>query len=134
MSYFQATLFFKPEHFKTAIPVSITALLVKFTLNHSIASKLPQSSDIKFIDFWILFGLLLHFTIIFLLVLIEHLPDHPNEITFLGSEDHKTSSIKKKTPKKLAQKFARKVLPLIEIAFISLYFFIGFIIYCLDIS
>ena len=43
-------IYFKREHFKTAIPVSITTMLVMYTLNNSIAANLPQSSDIKFID------------------------------------------------------------------------------------
>ena len=53
-------------------------MLVMYTLNNSISSKLPQTSDIKFIDIWIIFGLLLHFVIIILLILIEHLPDETN--------------------------------------------------------
>ena len=71
---FQATLYFKREHFKTSIPVAITAKLVMYTLNNSVSSNLPQTSMIKFVDIWICYGLFLHFVILLLLILIEHLP------------------------------------------------------------
>ena len=78
----QATLYFSKEHFKTSIPVSITAMLVMYTLNNSVASKLPQTSTIKLIDIWIIYGLFIHFLIIILLVLIEHTPG-PNNLVFV---------------------------------------------------
>ena len=63
---FQATLCFKREHFKISIPVAITAMLVMYTLNNSVSSKLPQTSMIKFVDIWICYGLFLHFVILLL--------------------------------------------------------------------
>ena len=71
------TLFFKKEHFKTAIPLAITSMLVMYTLKGSVTSKLPATSYIKFVDIWLLYGLLVPFFILLLLVLIEHLPEKP---------------------------------------------------------
>ena len=68
------TLYFKKEHFKTAIPLAITSMLVMYTLKGSITSKLPATSYIKFVDIWLLYGLLIPFFILLLLGLIEHLP------------------------------------------------------------
>ena len=51
-------------------------MLVMYTLNQTVSSKLPQTSMIKFIDVWIIYGLFLHFVILVLLILIEHLYPH----------------------------------------------------------
>ena len=117
------TLYFKSEHFKTSIPVAITAMLVMYTLNNSISSKLPQTSSIKFIDIWIIYGLFLLFLIIVLLVSIEHLPQD-NKILFVDKEKKNTKSLQL-TVKIFAQYF----LPVFELAFIVLYFISACCIY-----
>lgn len=73
------TLFFKKTHFKTAIPLAITSMLVMYTLKGTITSKLPATSYIKFVDIWLLYGLLVPFFILLLLALIEHLPEESKE-------------------------------------------------------
>ena len=125
---FQATLFFSKEHFKTSIPVSITAMLVMYTLNNSIASKLPQTSTIKFIDIWIIYGLFLHFIIIILLVLIEHLPEK-NNLVFV--ENSKTAEMQRQniSAKDATKLFAQKILPIFEIVFLIIYSLCACIIY-----
>ena len=125
-SLLQATLFFSKEHFKTSIPVSITAMLVMYTLNNSVASKLPITSTIKFIDIWIIYGLFLHFLIIILLVLIEHLPQG-NNVVFV--ENSKNAEIQSFRAKDAAKLFAQKVLPILEIVFIICYSVCALIIY-----
>ena len=50
-------------------------MLVMYTLNQSVSSKLPPTSYIKLIDIWLLFGLGQPFIMIIILVLIEHLPN-----------------------------------------------------------
>ena len=113
------TLYFKPEHFKTSIPVAITAMLLMYTLNNTIASKLPQTSSIKFIDIWIIYGLCVVFIIIVLLVLIEHLP-HQNRVMFL--EDDNTAMQRAGfSVKEAIQIFARRILPVFEIMFVICY-------------
>ena len=73
---FQAAVYFKKENFKSAIPLAITAMLVMYTLKGSISSQLPATSYTKFIDIWLLYGLLMPFLILIVIVLIEHLPDN----------------------------------------------------------
>ena len=65
------TVYFKPEHFKTSLPVAITSMLVMYTLNQSISAGLPATSYIKFIDIGLLFGLIQPFFIIIMIVLID---------------------------------------------------------------
>ena len=121
-------MFFSKEHFKTSIPVSITAMLVMYTLNNSIASKLPQTSTIKFIDIWIVYGLFLHCVIIILLVLIEHLPGN-NNLVFI--ENSKTREIHRQgvRAKDATIVFAQKVLPILEIVFIICYSICAWLIF-----
>merc|ERR1719330_2301009 len=70
----QTTLYFNKEHFKTNVPVTITTMLVMYTLYMAVSNKLPPTSYIKFIDVWLIFGLTLPFTVFFLHFLIEHIP------------------------------------------------------------
>ena len=72
-TYFQVGVYFSKEHFKTAIPLATTAMLVMYTLQGSIATKLPTTSYIKFIDIWLLYGLLMPFLILIVIVVNEHL-------------------------------------------------------------
>ena len=99
-----------------------------YTLNNSVASKLPQTSTIKFIDIWIIHGLFIHFIIIILLVLIEHLPG-TTKLVFV--ENSKPVKVPRKnfTAKNTAKLFAQTVLPIFEIVFIVSYFVCALIIY-----
>ena len=127
------TLYFKQEHFKTSIPVAMTAMLVMYTLNNSISSKLPQTSNFKFIDVWIIYGLSLHFLILVLLVLIEH-PPGQRKVIFL--DDSKAERKRRRQRSLSAQKvtriFARNVLPVLELFFIISYFTCAWVIYNTD--
>lgn len=76
----QTTLYFNKEHFKTNVPVTITTMLVMYTLYMAVSNKLPPTSYIKMIDIWLIFGLILPFTVFFLHVLIEHLPSRHNNL------------------------------------------------------
>ena len=120
------TLYFKSEHFKTSIPVAVTAMLVMYTLNNSISSKLPQTSSIKFIDIWIIYGLFLHFLILVLLVCIEHFP-HQTKVVFVDNDQRNV--ITGKSPQQIVKTFAQKVLPVFEISFTLMYFISGCCIY-----
>ena len=124
----QATLYFSKEHFKTSIPVSITAMLVMYTLNNSVASKLPQTSTIKFIDIWIIYGLFIHFLIIILLVLIEHIPG-PNNLVFVETSKQVEIPKTNLSAKDAMKMFAQKVLPIFEIVFIVSYSICALVIY-----
>ena len=57
----QATLYFKKEHFKTNVPVTITTMLVMYTLYMAVSNKLPPTSYIKMIDVYLIFSLMIPF-------------------------------------------------------------------------
>ena len=119
-------MFFSKEHFDTSIAVSITAMLVMYTLNNSVDSKLPETSIIKFIDIWIIYGMSLHFVIIILIVLIELLPGTEN-LVFV--ENNQKAEIQKQRAKNATIVLAQKVLPVLEIVFIICYSICAWIIY-----
>ena len=81
MFFSKAALYFNKEHFKTAVPLAITAMLVMYTLRSSTNAELPTTSYIKFIDIWMLYGTLMPFLILLLIILIEHLPG-PSKVIF----------------------------------------------------
>ena len=140
--FLKATTYFKKEHFKTSIPMAITSMLVMYTLNQSVSSKLPATAYMKLIDVWLLFGLLLPFVIILLLILMEHLPAPHNPVAPLkitsaamvkkvladGIPEQKTGNgffLSKNN----VTKFARYTLPIFEIVFVSFYATIAFVVY-----
>ena len=67
-----------------AIPLAITSMLVMYTLKSSISEELPATSYVKFIDIWLLNGMLMPFVILIMIVLIEHLPDGSKVIEYPG--------------------------------------------------
>ena len=108
--------------------MAITSMLVMYTLNQSVSSKLPATAYVKLIDVWLLFGLLLPFVILILLILMEHLPDDslsPMKISPASSmKAPKFSSDLVPTKrtvfnialsKKAVTSFARFTLPVLEI-------------------
>lgn len=69
------TLFIDPKHFDATIMVSLTTMLVTFTLYQSISEDLPKTGGIKLIDIWLLVGLIVPFAVFLILVIIEVLPE-----------------------------------------------------------
>ena len=106
----------------------MTAMLVMYTLNGSISSKLPRTSTIKFVDIWIIYGLCIHFLILILLVLLEHLPDQ-DKVVFM--EETKSAQIQKTNSsiKVKVKFFATRILPIIQVLFVTCYMISSFIIY-----
>ena len=121
--------------------MAITSMLVMYTLNQSVSSKLPATAYMKLIDVWLLFGLLLPFVIIILLILIEHLPAAhsylaPLKITSATTTVKKVEGGPEQNTargfflrKNNVTKFARYTLPLFEIVFVCLYAAIALVVY-----
>ena len=116
----QSTLYFNAEHFKTTSGVTVTTMLVMYTLYQAVSHKLPPTSYIKMIDIWLIFGLILPFSVFFLLVLIDHLPrPRPGEITLT----------KVSQPREVMVIIAHYVLPAIILLFSLSYITAAVLIY-----
>ena len=60
---------FIPEHrFEATIMLSLTSMLVMYTLYQSVAEALPKTSYLKLVDIWLLFCLVLPFIVFVLLI------------------------------------------------------------------
>ena len=57
-----ATTFFKPVYFEAALTVNLTNMLVMTTIFMSVMERLPTTSYLKMIDFWLIFCQLVPFT------------------------------------------------------------------------
>ena len=57
-----ATSFFKPEYFEAALTVNLTNMLVMTTIFISVMERLPTTSALKMIDYWLIFSQLVPFT------------------------------------------------------------------------
>ena len=116
----QSTLYFRSEHFKTTAGVTVTTMLVMYTLYQSVSHKLLPTAYIKMIDIWLIFGLILPFCVFFLLVMIEHLPS-------LRQGDSNPSKLS--LVREVMLKIAHYVLPFIIIVFAGCYTVIAATIY-----
>ena len=63
------TLFFKKSDLDVAMTLSLTIMLVVYTMYQSISQMLPQTAYIKFVDIFLIFGLLVPFSVFLIQIL-----------------------------------------------------------------
>ena len=116
----QSTLYLRADHFKTKSGVTLTTMLVMYTCYQSVSITLPPTAFIKMIDIWLIFGLVMPFSVFFLLVMIDHLPyARPDQ-----EDVPKLSQVKK-----VMVIFAHYVLPFIIVLFALSYLLTATYIY-----
>ena len=104
-------------------------MLVMYTLNQSVSSKLPRTAYIKFIDVWLIFGLCLPFMIMILLVVIEHYPEDNVSAFKISASGSERIEKKKILSRKDIEMFTKVILPILESLFIVVYILIAIMIY-----
>ena len=55
------TLFVDEKHYGATIMVHLTTMLVMFTLYQSVSDSMPKTAYLKFIDIWLLYGIIVPF-------------------------------------------------------------------------
>ena len=55
------TLFVDEKHYGSTIMVHLTTMLVMFTLYQSVSDSMPKTAYLKFIDIWLLYGIIVPF-------------------------------------------------------------------------
>ena len=65
------TLFIDQSHFEATVMVSVTSMLVMYTLFQSITLSMPSTAYMKLMDYWLFFGLILPFIVFIILVSTE---------------------------------------------------------------
>ena len=83
------TSFFKlPKFFNTAITVNLSVMLTVTTLLISVLKKLPPTSYIKWIEYWLIFALMVPFSQAVLLTIVQWDLERKQETK---DEQHKTA-------------------------------------------
>jgi len=129
----EITLFIDDSHFEATIMVSLTSMLVLYTLYQSVAQSLPQTAYLKMIDVWLLFGLMMPFFVFLLEIFFELLKDNEkrtqsedidkvknirnSSCSFLNYQREEKTYIRGDKMKKTCQIFV----PVITVGFILLY-------------
>ena len=93
----QTTVYFKPEHFKTCVPVVVSALLglykniyyvelynflVMYTLYSSVSKTLPTTSYMKAVEWWLLYHIVVPISLFLALFVNEHRNKQANSFSF----------------------------------------------------
>ncbi|ROT83482.1 hypothetical protein C7M84_023325 [Penaeus vannamei] len=93
------TLFIRLAEFEVRAVMTLTTLLVLYTLFNQVSSDLPDTAYIKMIDTWFFFCIFLIFAVNVLHVLVEHLPATENNIIKISpnSDNVRVSKLRKIT-------------------------------------
>jgi hypothetical protein len=111
----EVTLFFKENELQNSIALTLTVLLVMYTMYQSIIETATKTAYLKFIDFWLLFCLLIPF-MTFVLEVYWYLS--PAEI---NRAKRTRNGFQKCVNQIFEQKFMQKFIPFITIVFILAY-------------
>ena len=72
------TLYIDESHFEATIMVTLTSMLVMYTLFQSISDSMPPTAYLKLLDVWFIFGLIMPFIIFIVEVILELLQQKEN--------------------------------------------------------
>ncbi|XP_070001308.1 glutamate-gated chloride channel [Penaeus vannamei] len=84
------TLFIRLAEFDVRTVMTLTTLLVLYTLFNQVSSDLPDTAYIKMIDMWFFFCIFLIFAVNILHVLVEHLPSGETNVFKISSNAENT--------------------------------------------
>ena len=101
-------LFIPEEHFEAIIMVSLTIMLVMYTLYQSILGTLPQTSYLKMIDIWLMSCTTIPF-LVFVIEVFSKISKYSKETVLYPSGTRRSES-----KYSIAFSSARKVMPGIE--------------------
>merc|ERR1739848_487113 len=65
------TLCIDQSHFDAIIMVSLTCMLVMYTLFQSISTNMPTTVSLKLLDYWLIFGMIMPFIVFSVLITWE---------------------------------------------------------------
>ena len=115
------TLFINEKHFDSTIMVSLTCMLVLYTLHQSIMAQMPATAYLKFMDYWLIFCLTIPF-IVFLILVLWNLMNELNEDNVQTLEKFESFNRRKQQCKKTIQ---------VGLSMISAICILGFAIYAI---
>ena len=129
----EVSLFIDQKHFQALIVVSLTSNLVMFTLYTAIQEKLPEDSNFKLIDIWLLHGLIMPM-IVFLVLAANELMMNTNPGQDLKKVSKSMIKVKseiddgkedmQETPGNTFMRVCKLMIPGISTIFITVFFII----------
>ena len=128
----ESTLFLDDSRLEIAVNLSLTTLLVVYTLFQSISLTIPKTAYLKFVDYWLIFCLLAPF-FIFLIQNVWYL-DHSRKKKLLKESNNGNGWTEKEDSGQLKEivlkkKTIRIVVPVVTIIFTCAYFITAICIY-----
>ena len=82
----EITLFVDEKHFDATIMVHLTTMLVMYTLYQGVSASMPKTAYLKFIDIWLLYGLIVPFVTFVVETLLRLLSVDDDESSFNTSD------------------------------------------------
>ena len=83
-------LFLDEDHFDTIVMIALTTMLVMYTLYQGVSASLPQTTYMKYIDIWMVFGLMVPFVVFVASVGLRLLNNHNDDGSRLCPEHRLT--------------------------------------------
>ena len=125
---FQVTLFIDESHFESNIMVSLTGMLVMYTLYQSISLTLPPTAYFKLLDYWLIFSLLMPF-VIFMIEVFWELELH-NKVK---TRQLKNGWMKSNTKIRANQKPLNRKIPQALVVVVTVLFILFYILYTIRV-
>ncbi|XP_045611201.2 LOW QUALITY PROTEIN: uncharacterized protein [Procambarus clarkii] len=115
-----STFYFELDDFNDRIMVSLTALLVLATLFTQITTTTPKTSYLKLLDIWFVACILVNFSIVILLVVINYLKIHESDNIVVPFSKKKTMYQTPERSRKINY-FCRVIIPILLFILIIVY-------------
>ena len=152
MTVTEITLFVDEKHFEATIMVHLTTMLVMYTLYQGISASMPKTAYLKFMDIWLLYGLIVPFITFVVEVSLKLLSKNEESVEsnqketplfqriIRGDENNKSMSrneipkmlllpddikTRREMVKNLLQHAAQTMIPLVTGIFIGGYFYLA---------
>ena len=107
----EITLFFKTDRLKISIALTLTVMLVMYTMYQSIIETMTRTAYLKLIDYWLLFCLLVPF-LTFMLEVYWYLSPTDSDVA-IGRKKYLDRMVK--------QSFIKIFVPSVTFVFIAIY-------------
>jgi hypothetical protein len=111
----EITLFFKTDQLKISIALTLTVMLVMYTMYQSIIETMTRTAYLKLIDYWLLFCLLVPF-LTFMLEVYWYLSPTDSDVA-IGRK----KSLQKYLDRMVKQSFIKIFVPSVTFVFIAIY-------------
>jgi hypothetical protein len=111
----EITLFFRTDRLKISIALTLTVMLVMYTMYQSIIETMTRTAYLKLIDYWLLFCLLVPF-LTFMLEVYWYLSPTDSDVA-IGRK----KSLQKYLDRMVKQSFIKIFVPSVTFVFIAIY-------------